>query len=249
MCDYLNIPTCLVYYKKKQRQQNSSLENKIINIFYESGNTFDGKEIEQALEKDKILTSVCTINDIMTKHCLVPNNRIKHYKVQNPNYHHYSPEIATRGFDNQIDLEVVVSDFIHVRAGGKLCYLCLIVNLYNRKIIGFSSGSHKTVQLIYDAFINSSIDLSKMSIFHTDKGNLFKNKLMDGLVTPFGVYPSMNENGNSYDTIVAETTYKIVKTEFGFNRIFTSQQELSQGLFEYVDWYNNRRIHSFLDPF
>ena len=64
-----------------------------------------------------------------------------------------------------------------------------------------------------------------------------------------GIYTvqySLSNKGNPYDNAVAEATYKIVKTEFAFNRIFTSQQELSLELFDYVNWYNTKRIHGSL---
>ena len=49
------------------------------------------------------------------------------------------------------------------------------------------------------------------------------------------------------DVVVAEATYKIIKTEFAFNRIFEIFEELETELFDYVNWYNNFRIHSSLD--
>ena len=50
-----------------------------------------------------------------------------------------------------------------------------------------------------------------------------------------------------YDNAVAEATYKIVKTEFAFNRRFEDFEELERELFDYVNWYNNIRIHGSLD--
>ena len=154
--------------------------------------------------------------------------------------------IVNRDFDDRTDLEVIVSDLTYVRVGNKWHYICLIINLYNRMIVGFSSGPDKTAQLVYDAFVNSTINLSKVSIFHTDRGNEFKNRLIDELLTAFNIKRSLSNKGNPYDNAVAEATYKIVKTEFSFNRIFTSQQELSLELFDYVNWYNTKRIHGSL---
>ncbi len=53
--------------------------------------------------------------------------------------------------------------------------------------------------------------------------------------------------GYSYDNAVAEAGFKIVKTEFAFNRVFSSQKELSSELFDYVNWYNTVRIHGSLN--
>ena len=50
---------------------------------------------------------------------------------------------------------------------------------------------------------------------------------------------SLSKKGCPYDNAVAEATYKIIKTEFAFNRIFGSFEELETELFDYVHWYNN----------
>ena len=113
-------------------------------------------------------------------------------------------------------------------------------------IVGFSSGSNKTAQLVYEAFLNSKINLSKVSIFHTDRGNEFNNKLLDELLETFNIERSLSNKGNPYDNAVAEATYKIVKTEFSFNRVFASQQQLTIELDDYVNWYNTSRIHGSL---
>ncbi|WP_366942811.1 IS3 family transposase [uncultured Thomasclavelia sp.] len=51
----------------------------------------------------------------------------------------------------------------------------------------------------------------------------------------------------SYGNAVAEATYKIIKTEFAFNKRFENLKDLEWELFDYVNWYNNVRIHSLLD--
>jgi len=58
---------------------------------------------------------------------------------------------------------------------------------------------------------------------------------------------SLNKKGCPYDNAVTEATFKIVKMEFAFNKIFNSFEELEYLLFDYVNWYNNKRIHGSLD--
>ena len=247
MCRFLSIPRNLVYYKKKQRHQNSTLENKVIEKFRGSRNNYGTRKIQVELNKEKIVASRHKIGEIMRKYGLVSSYTIKQYKVHRTSCNNdHTPNIVNRDFDDRTDLEVIVSDLTYVRVGNNWHYICLIINLYNRMIVGFSSGPHKTAQLVYDAFVNSTINLSKVSIFHTDRGNEFKNRLIDELLTAFNIKRSLSNKGNPYDNAVAEATYKIVKTEFAFNRIFTSQQELSLELFDYVNWYNTKRIHGSL---
>ncbi|SEM98587.1 Integrase core domain-containing protein, partial [Candidatus Frackibacter sp. WG12] len=58
---------------------------------------------------------------------------------------------------------------------------------------------------------------------------------------------SLSKKGCPYDNAVAEAAFKVVKTEFAFNKIFSSFEELEYQLFDYVNWYNNHRIHGSLD--
>ena len=57
----------------------------------------------------------------------------------------------------------------------------------------------------------------------------------------------MSNKGTPYDNAVAEATFKTIKTEFVNGRVFSSQQELDLELFDYVNWFNNVRIHGSLD--
>lgn len=63
----------------------------------------------------------------------------------------------------------------------------------------------------------------------------------------FKIERTLSKKGCPYDNAVAEETYKIIKTKFVFDRIFESFEELETELFDYVNWYNNIRIHSSLN--
>lgn len=90
------------------------------------------------------------------------------------------------------------------------------------------------------------MNLSKVKIFHTDRGNEFKNKLIDDLVDAFKITRSLSHKGCPYDNAVAEATYKIFKTEFVMNKTFYSLDQLKFELADYVHWFNNFRIHGSL---
>ena len=76
--------------------------------------------------------------------------------------------VVDRNFDDHKLLEVVVSDLTYVRVGGKWNYVCLLLDLHNHEIIGYSAGPNKSAELVYQAFATIKQDLRKISIFHTD---------------------------------------------------------------------------------
>lgn len=248
MCRMLKIPRSLVYYRKKQHKINSKLENEIIRIFKESHNNYGARKIKKELSKLNITASRNKIRSIMIKYNLISNYTIKQFKVHKCSCNNDNiKNVVNRQFNKRENLEVVVSDLTYVRVRNKWHYICILVNLFNREIIGYSAGPNKTAELVYEAFLNSTVNLSKIQIFHTDRGNEFKNKLIDEVVNAFNIKRSLSHKGCPYDNAVAEATYKIIKTEFAFNRIFDNLEDLKIQLANYVYWFNHKRIHSSLN--
>lgn len=154
--------------------------------------------------------------------------------------------VVNREFDKQPYRNVVVSDLTYVRVGMSWNYICVLVNLFNREIIGYSAGPHKTAKLVKQAFMTVSENLGNIHIFHTDRGNEFKNQLIDETLETFNITRSLSHKGCPYDNAVAEATFKIIKTEFVKNQIFMNLDALRLHLADYVNWFNNHRIHSSL---
>lgn len=88
----------------------------------------------------------------------------------------------------------------------------------------------------WKAITTIKYDLNKIEIFHTDRGNEFKNNIIDEVLDTFKIDRSLSAKGCPYDNAVAEATYKIIKTEFAFNRIFNDFEESERELFDYVNW-------------
>ena len=102
----------------------------------------------------------------------------------------------------------------------------LLVDLFNREIIGYSAGSNKDAKLVYKAFASVKTRLNDITLFHTDRGNEFKNKIIDEVLGTFKIKRSLSMKGCPYDNAVAEATFKIFKTEFANNYHFYSLEQL-----------------------
>ena len=155
--------------------------------------------------------------------------------------------VLNREFNTDKALKVVVSDLTYVRVGHRWHYICLLVDLYNREIIGHSVGPQKTAALVQRAFASVPYNLNLLELFHTDRGTEFKNELIDDALEAFGIERSLSEKGTPYDNAVAEAMFKTIKTEFIHGTIFPCQQALDLELFDYINWFNNIRIHGSLN--
>lgn len=125
-------------------------------------------------------------------------------------------------------------------------YICVLIDLFNREIIGYSAGRNKDASLVTKAFTSVNTNLNHIQVFHTDRGNEFKNKAIDETLEAFQIERSLSMKGCPYDNAVAEATFKVIKTEFVYNEKFATLEELQYKLADYVNWFNNHRIHSSL---
>lgn len=248
MCKFLKVPRSLVYYHPKSSQVDTSVDNLIIKLFNDSKRNYGSKKIKVELAKLDCIVSRRRIRKIMNKYGLVSNYTIKHFKKPKSTCNNADiPNIVDRKFNNRDVLEVIISDLTYVRVCNSWNYVCLIIDLFNREIIGFSAGKHKDASTVEKAINSINYDLKKISIFHTDRGSEFKNKLIEDILIKFDITRSLSNKGTPYDNAVAEATYKIFKTEFCFNRKFNSFEQLELELFDYVNWFNNFRIHGSLN--
>lgn len=130
--------------------------------------------------------------------------------------------IVNQKFDEQRYRNVIVSNLTYIRVGMNWNYICVLVDLFNREIIGCSAGLHKTAALVKQAFMTVNGSLEKINIFHTDRGNEFKNQLIEETLEPFSITRSLSHKGYPYDNAVAEATFKIIKPEFVQNQTFAN---------------------------
>lgn len=143
-------------------------------------------------------------------------------------------------------LEAVVNDLTYVRVANKWHYICLLVDVFNREIIGQSCGQAKYAALVYRAFASVKANLYDIKMFHIDRGSEFKKLLIDEVISTFNIQRSLSMKGCPYDNAVSEATFKLVKTEFVKNRRFESLKQLETELISYIKWFNEKRIHSTL---
>lgn len=248
MCDVLQLPRSTFYYESKlQANETDSLLELVIEIFRTSRNNYGSRKIKFELAKQGHCVSRRRICRIMRENGLVSVYTVAQFKPQKSvsNEDKIRNEL-NRTFTQEEPLKVVVSDLTYVRVNQKWNYICLLIDLFNREIIGYSCGENKDAQLVHRAFSTVNTSLQNIQMFHTDRGSEFKNKLIDEALDVFQIKRSLSMKGCPYDNAVAEATFKIIKTEFVKGKHFENLEQLKTELFDYVHWFNHIRIHSTL---
>lgn len=248
MCKVLQLSRSTYYYEAKERASEDVLTSKIMEIFRSNRQNYGTRKIKVELKKQGHVVSRRRIGRIMNEQGLVSSYTIAQFKPHKDTCNDSTVQNElNREFNQKQERAVVVSDLTYVRVNQKWNYVCLFVDLFNREIIGCSAGPNKDAQLVYRALSSIHGDLNRINLFHTDRGNEFKNKLIDEALATFKIKRSLSLKGCPYDNAVAEATFKIFKTEFVKGRYFDSLEELELELMDYIHWYNHIRIHGTLN--
>ena len=94
---------------------------------------------------------------------------ITEYKVHKTSVNESETEnIVARDFDNRLYSEVFVSDLTYVRVGNNWNYICLVLDLHNREIIGYAAGKKKDAALVLKALSSINRPLNTLKFFHSD---------------------------------------------------------------------------------
>ncbi|WP_438838288.1 IS3 family transposase [Streptococcus pluranimalium] len=248
MCRCLKIPRSSYYYKATEPVSEAELEAKVIQIFRESKSRYGARKIKKRLEVQGMTVSRRRIRRIMKRLTLVSVYQQSSFKPHSKGKNEASiPNLLARQFNQEKPLEAIVRDLTYVRVGKSWAYVCLMIDLFNREIIGISVGWHKTADLVKQAIQSIPYALTKVNLFHSDRGKEFDNQLIDEMLETFGITRSLSQAGCPYDNAVAESTYRSFKLEFINQETFHSLEELTLKTKDYVHWWNHHRIHGSLD--
>ena len=153
------------YYNPAIITTDSELENSLIEIFNNSHKNYGTRKIKEMLNKP---VSRRKIGLIMAKYSLVSKYTLKRYKNHKSAVNEAMiPNAVNREFNCRALSEVAVSDLTYVRVGNAWNYICTIIDLHNREIIGFSVGKSKDSELVRRAFYVISSQLRQLSIVLT----------------------------------------------------------------------------------
>jgi transposase InsO family protein len=236
MCRVLQIPRSTYYYETKERKSEDDVTGDILEIFHKNRKAYGTRKIKVELHKRGFIVSRRRIGRIMKEQGLVSSYTKAQFKPKNT---HSNDSKQTNRLNRQFQQEkakkVVISDLTYIRVKNKWHYICVLVDLFNREIIGFSTGTQKNKELVARAFASVRGDLRQIQMFHTDRGSEFNNQLLDETLTTFHISRSLSVKACPYDNAVAEATFKIIKTEFVRQMTFNSLEQLTTEFHDYVN--------------
>lgn len=139
--------------------------------------------------------------------------------------------------------QIWVSDFTFIPFHGRYVYLATILDIFNRRIVGWSLLTTHTVQLTLSALIDAIEKQSRPDILHSDQGSEYKSKLYTGFAKNLGIQISMSHKGCPWENGYQESFYSQFKIDLGDPNRFKTLGELSAAIYQQIYYYNHERIH------
>lgn len=129
-------------------------------------------------------------------------------------------------------------------------YLAVIIELYSRKVVGWSMNKSISKQLVINA-LDMAVKKRKPPkglIFHSDRGSQYASYDFQQALWKNGISSSMSRKGDCWDNAVAESFFSILKTELIYHNEYQNRRQAKRDIFHYIEVYYNRiRLHSTLN--
>lgn len=160
-----------------------------------------------------------------------------------------APNVLDRQFAADKPNQKWVADFTYIWTAEGWLYFAAVIDLFSRRVIGWSMSANMTAQLVTDALIMAIWRRGKPDalLHHSDQGSQYTSEQFQRLMTDNGVTCSMSRSGNVWDNAAMESFFSSLKTERIGKRIYRTRDQARADVFDYVEgFYNPTRRHSTL---
>lgn len=245
------------YYRWRQGGESSRVrENRrllghIRQAYAASKGRYGSPRITVALQDQGLACSRPRIARLMRRHGIQAKTRRK-FKITTNTKHSYplAPNRLQQSFHADTPNRIWVSDMTYIGTLEGWLYLTIIMDLYSRKIVGWSMSDRVLAQDTTIPALRMALTGCQPSpglLFHSDQGVQYACDQFVALLKASKAIQSMSSKGNCYDNAVAESFFRTLKTELVYHERYQSRAEARNSLFEYMESYYNRfRKHSTL---
>lgn len=256
MCRVLDIARSTYYAwlspeESKRKREDAQIEEAVRSIFEESRGTYGTPRILRELKprwsigKNRL--------DRLKRKIGIFARQIKKFRVQTTDSKHglsASPNLLEQNFTADAPNRVWLSDITYIRlTTGVFAYVCVILDLFSREVIGWNAALHMRSDLVIQAMRQATFrrEPGPGLIFHSDRGVQYASAEFRGELKRLGAWQSMSRRGNCYDNAPAESFFATLKLEEVYRNSYASLDELRRNLFDYIEaFYNRKRKHSAL---
>ena len=253
MCNVLGVHRSGFHRWRKQpvsnqKQRRDKIESLVKDTYEAFEAAYGAPRITQELNALGHPCSVNYVAKIMQENSMIARNgKAFNYGGHALTMHNVAENLLWRDFTAEAPNQKWVTDITYVWVQRKWLYLATVMDLYSRKIVGWSLDTNMTEQLITKAMemAVSARGVTPGLIVHSDRGTQYRSNSYVGFLERLGVTRSMSRKGNCWDNAVMESFYARLKVELIYAKNYQSIDEARSGIFSYIEiFYNRKRRHS-----
>jgi putative transposase len=253
MCNFMKVSRSSYYEWLKnpgcdKGKQDKELTSMIKVIFEKGRENCGSRSIRKQLSQKGIISSRRRIIRLMNEANLVCKTKRK-FKATTDSKHDkpVAPNILDRKFKVDQPNICYVGDITYIPTDEGWLYLATVIDLYSRKVVGWSMDSRMKAELVNNALLMAIWHRKppKGLVWHTDRGSQYASHSHLKIIEQHGITQSMSRKGNCWDNAVAESFFHTLKVELVHQNKFKTRQEAKDAIFEYIEvFYNRIRAHS-----
>jgi len=230
---------------------NQQLLEHVQRVFAQSRQTYGSPRITRQLQRQQIPCSQNRVAGLMRRHNIRAKSKrpfrprttqSRHLNGIAPNRLKQLPAISRVN-------QTWVADITYISTAGGWIYMAAVMDLYSRKILGWSVGYTLHSTLVKEA-LQQALAMRRPAaglLHHSDRGTQYASSAFRALLHSHQVVPSMSASGHCYDNAAMESFWSTLKTELIHQRTFDDLPQARLALFEYIEiFYNRQRLHSAL---
>lgn len=235
----------------ERQKANRELLPKLVKVFKKSRRTYGSPSIARQLKVEGEYCGKNRVARLMRLNGIKAKTK-KKFKVTTNSGHgkKVADNLVNQRFVADYPDQLWCSDITYLWTKEGWLYLAVILDVYSRRIIGWSMSKRITEDLVITALnrVLSYRTPTSNTIFHSDQGRQYASGQLRKLLDSRGIQPSMSSKGNCYDNAITETFFHTLKTELTYFENYQTREEAKSSIFEYIEvFYNRQRRHSALD--
>lgn len=234
----------------RRTMANTALAKRIRKIQKKARWRYGSPRVTDELRRQGITVSEKRVARIMRALELGRRRRRK-FRVTTKSAHRHepAPNLLQRNFTAAEPNRVWVSDLSYIATAEGWLYLCVILDLYSRRVVGWSMSTSLATDMVVRAFLMAVLGRTPPAglIFHSDRGVQYASTQFRSQLRSHRMQQSMSRKGDCWDNACAESFFSTLKEELIGDTIFRSRDEAKRAIFEYIEvFYNRERLHSYI---
>jgi putative transposase len=218
-------------------------------IFHEMKGAYGWPRVWRELAARGVRAGKERVRKLMRAHGLRARGK-KKFKVTTDSAHGLpvSPNLLERKFDVEAPNRFWSGDITYIWTDEGWVYLAVVIDLFSRRVVGFSMNEQMTRQLVIDALRMAWFRRRPAAglIFHSDRGRQYASEDFQRELKAFGMKGSMSRKGDCWDNAVTETLFGSLKVERLHGMRFATRRQAKDEVMDWIVFYNGKRLHSTL---